>query len=130
MRTVPYRAELVAFTDHYCPNKQIGSGFDPYRSGLYAQRGFGGFGGVISSLLKAAVPLFKKKIIPYVTKKALRSTTDVVGDLTRGKNIKTALKNTTKKRLGELFDFQQSPSKKKKKPKKIIKNKRNSKYFI
>jgi hypothetical protein len=73
---------------------QAGSGL-PFYSGSAVQRGYG-LGNVLGGLLRTAVP-FLKPVVKSVGREVMRSGMDLVKDVVRGRNVKTAVK----RRLGE-----------------------------
>ena len=73
--------------NHFRP--QSGGGF--FRGNL-RQRGRG-IGGILSSIARTALPIFKKHILPQVGKTLLATASDIAS----GKNIKQSVKKRTKK---------------------------------
>jgi hypothetical protein len=79
----------------------------PYFSGPMAQRGHG-LGGIFGRLFRAAVPLFRraapvlKSAAKSVAKEAVRSGSNVLGDVIAGENIGDAFANRTSQGVNRL----------------------------
>ena len=73
--------------DYFKP--QYGGGF--FRGNPH-QRGRG-LGGVLGSIARIALPIFKKHVLPHVGKSLVAT----AGDIVAGKNIKASLKKRGKK---------------------------------
>lgn len=96
---VPYQCCAKSFEDYY--THQSGSGLNYYQ-GTTLQRGYG-FGGLFRSLFRAAVPLFKSGA-KAVGKQLFLSGVNVLGDLSRGDDIKEAAKRRLKEAGQQLTD--------------------------
>lgn len=79
---------------------QVGHGFPAY-SGLPVQHGRG-FGQVLGSLFRSAVPLLKRGALA-LGKKALTTGARVVGDIASGEKLSTSLKDRLKQGAKEVF---------------------------
>ncbi len=79
------------YKNYYC-NCQSGgsSAFFPVYAGSLVQRG-GGLGALFSSLFRSVTPLLKTGV-KSLAKPALKTTKNVVRDLTEGKSLKHSLK--------------------------------------
>ena len=72
----------------------MGSGV-PIYSGATWQRGYG-IGGVMSSLMRAAVPIFKEhgiNMLKNIAKKGAQTTLGLASDALRGRNMEEAIRN-------------------------------------
>ena len=118
MKTIPYICDSNSIKKHYC--NQHGSGiFNPYKSGMFAQRGYG-IGNMLAGLLKQSIPILKQKVLPYIAKKVIRSGGEIVNDILAGKNIKQSLKSTGKRRFNEILNTSTATTRKRKGKKRRI----------
>lgn len=92
MMYVPYHCCQKSLEDYYV--HQTGRGLNYYQGSIH-QKGYG-LGGIFRSFFRAAIPLFKSGA-KAVGKQIFRSGVDLLGDVSKGEDIKIA----TKKRLKE-----------------------------
>lgn len=95
---VPYQCCGKSFEDYYV---QQGNGLNFYQ-GVPYQKGYG-FGGLFRSFFRAAVPLFKSGA-KAVGKQLFHSGVDMLNDLSKGENIKTAAKRRLQEAGQNLTD--------------------------
>lgn len=67
---------------------QLGNGISGFKG---VQRG-NGLGSIFKGLLRAAAPLVRENILPFLKKKALSTGAKVARDVIAGRNLKTSLK--------------------------------------
>lgn len=96
---VPYQCCQKSFEDYYV--QQTGRGLNYYQGSSY-QRGYG-LGGLFRSFFRAAVPLFKSGA-KAVGKQLFHSGVDVLNDMTKGQDLKTAAKRRLKEAGNVLAD--------------------------
>lgn len=96
---VPYQCCNHSFEDYY--THQTGSGLNYYQGSPF-QKGYG-FGGLFRSLFRAAVPLFKSGA-KAVGKQLFHTGVDMLGDMSRGENIKVAAQRRFKEAGKNLTD--------------------------
>lgn len=108
MKPTPYiPCSADDYLHHLC-RQQRGGDFE-YFKGKARQRGYGG---ILSSVLKASLPIFKKVLKSSVGKKALRTGVDIVGDvLVKKKPLKKALVSGLKRTVKDAVE--QNPGKRK-----------------
>lgn len=94
MRTVPYCSNTFDIQNHYCQS----GGNIPIFVGDAIQRG-NGLGNILSGIARSAIPILKKTVLPAV----IRSGKEVLSDvITKRKNLKQSLIDTSAKRLEEF----------------------------
>lgn len=96
MRTIRYYANTKGIHQHYCAQR---GGSIPVFIGNPIQRG-SGLGRLLSGLVKSALPILKKTVLPAVVKSGREVLSDVV---VKKKGIKQALLDSGSKRIDELF---------------------------
>jgi hypothetical protein len=80
---------------------QVGSGLPVY-AGVPGQRGRG-FGQVLGSLFRSAVPLLKRGAVA-LGKKALSTGAQVISDVASGENIKSSLKRRAQEQVQSTLE--------------------------
>ena len=96
----------------------MGSGV-PIYSGAVWQRGYG-LGGIMGSMMRAAVPLLKeygKNMLKDFAKKGARTTLGLASDALRGRNMEEALRNRLSQTSSPLKRKKPTATKSKKKTK-------------
>lgn len=96
---VPYKCCEQSFEDYYC--NQTGGTLNYYRGASF-QRGYG-IGGLFRSLFRAAVPLFKSSA-KAVGKQLFHSGVGVLNDVSKGDDIKMAVRRRMKEAGKHLTD--------------------------
>jgi hypothetical protein len=81
---------------------QYGAGGIPAYSGVVMQRGYG-LGGIFKGLIRAVAPHVKSQL-KNVGKQVLKTGLEVIGDVTEGGNIKTAVKRRSKENFLEYIN--------------------------
>lgn len=99
MTYVPYHCCQKSFEEYYL--NQTGRGLNYYQGSPY-QRGYG-LGGLFRSFFRAAVPLFKSGA-KAVGKQLFHSGVDLLNDVTKGQDVKTAAKKRLKEAGNVLAD--------------------------
>ena len=99
MKNVRRPTDTKAYEDYYL--HQVGQGI-PTFEGPNLQRGYG-LGGIVSGLLRSAVPLFRRAAIPLIKrgvrslgKHALKTSVNIAQDALAGQNVKLAAKRRLK----------------------------------
>lgn len=110
MKRVPYQpCTADVYFEHLC-RQQRGGNYD-YFKGKARQRGYGG---ILGSVLKASMPIFKKVLKSPIAKKALRSGVDIVGDvLVNKKPVKKALATGLKRTVADAVEHKLGGKRKK-----------------
>lgn len=95
MRVIPYCANVSDIKNHYCQR----GGNIPIFSGTAIQRGYG-LGHILSGIVRSAVPILKKTVLPAVLKTGKEVISDVI---TKRKGFKDALVHSGAKRVEEFL---------------------------
>ena len=126
MRTARVPLDSKPYENYYL--NQVGQGV-PVFEGATLQRGYG-LGGILSGLLRSAVPLIKQGV-KTLGKHALRTGVNIATDTLAGQNFKTSAKRRLKEtgsRMGQQAVRKMTGSGKsgRKQGNKVIKRKRTS----
>ncbi len=98
--------------DYYC--NQAGGSLPHFTGGEY-QRGHG-LGTIMSGVMRASLPLLPPNIVSILKRKALAAGIGVVGDVLKGKRLKTAVKDRALASIGIKKAAPKKTAPKKKKP--------------
>lgn len=98
---VPYRCCQKSFEDYYTHQSGAGGGLS-YYSGSPYQKGYG-IGAIFRSLFRTAVPLLKSGA-KAIGKQLMSSGLHTLNDISRGDDVKTAVKRRMKEAGKQLTD--------------------------
>ena len=96
MRTIKYYTDTKGIHQHYCGQS---GGSIPVFVGSPIQRG-SGLGRLLSGLVKTALPILKKTVLPAVVKSGKEVFSDVI---TKKKGVKQALLDSGTRRIDEFL---------------------------
>ena len=122
MRLIKYYPNTNGIHQHYC---QTGGGI-PVFAGSPIQQG-SGLGNLLSGLVRSALPILKKTVLPA----AVRTGKEVLSDvITKKRGFKQALLQSGKNRISELLETPPVTGKKRKRSPGLPQTSKKRKKFI